>query len=68
MKDIRLLRKDEISVRQNQLKGGVEYDAINAKHRYKYIWHHSHNVKKRLARRARREARQRLTLTLDNLA
>ena len=53
---------------RQKLKGGEEYDAINAKHRYKYIWHHSHNVKKRLARRARREARQRLTLTLDNLA
>ncbi len=45
---------------------GDEWDAIRARHCYKYIWHHSHNVKKRLARRARRADRQRLTLTLDN--
>ena len=50
---------------RQKLKGGEEYDAIHAKHRYKYIWHHSHNVKKRLARRARRADRQKLTLTLD---
>ncbi len=50
---------------RQKLKGGEEYDAICAKRFYKYIWHHSHNVKKRLARRARRSDRQGLTLTLD---
>ena len=43
---------------RQKLKGGAEWDAIRARHCYKYIWHHSHNVKKALARRARRAARQ----------
>ena len=47
---------------RQKLKGGEEYDAINARHCYKYIWHHSHSVKKRLARRARREARNNLKI------
>jgi len=51
---------------RQKLKGGAEWDAIRARHCYKYIWHHSHNVKRRLARRARRVDRQGLTLTLDN--
>ena len=47
---------------RQKLKGGEEYDAIHAKHRYKYIWHHSHNVKKALARRERRAARNNLKI------
>jgi len=44
------------------LKDGVEVDAIYGKNMYKYIHHHSHNIKKRLSRRNRREIRQELKI------
>ena len=50
---------------RQKLKGGEEYDAIHARHHYKYIWHHSHNVKKALARRERRAARNNLKIEGD---
>ena len=42
------------------LKDGVEVDAIYGKNMYKYIHHHSHNIKKRLSKRVRRVAKQEL--------
>ena len=51
---------------RQKLKGGEEYDAICAKRFYKYIWHHSHNVKKRLARRARRVVKNNLKMFDEN--
>ena len=41
---------------RQKLKGGIEYDVVYARTRYKYVKHHSHAVKKALARRRRRVA------------
>lgn len=51
---------------KQKLKGGVEEDAINARHHYKYIWHHSHNVKKALARRERRGVKNNLKMFAES--
>ena len=41
---------------RQKLKGGIEYDVICYRRYYKYVKHHSHAVKKSLARRRRRVA------------
>lgn len=51
---------------RQKLKGGAEWDAIRARHCYKYIWHHSHNVKKALARRARRAVKNNLKMFAES--
>ena len=47
---------------RQKLNTGTEYDAIYARHMYLYIWHHSHSVKKDLARRRTRAIKQRLAI------
>jgi len=51
---------------RQKLKGGAEWDAIRARHCYKYIWHHSHNVKKALARRERRVVKNNLKMFAES--
>ena len=51
---------------RQKLKGGAEWDAIRARHCYKYIWHHSHNVKKALARRERRAVKNNLKMFAES--
>lgn len=47
---------------RQKLKTGTEYDAIYARHMYKYLKEGSHAIKKDLSRRRRRKQK----LTLDS--
>ncbi len=51
---------------RQKLKGGAEWDAIRARHCYKYIWHHSHNIKKALARLERRVVKNNLKMFAES--
>jgi len=45
---------------RQKLKTGTEYDAIYARHMYKYLKEGSHAIKKDLSRRRRRTNKQRI--------